>query len=143
MPDRQLDQLAGVGAEDIPLAWPMVQEFIETACQTTRGRWTPESIFDGLTDRRLQLWVAIQDTSSGKCRITACAVTEINNYPGKKVCTVMFGCGDGRENWQHHMATIEAWAREQGCNAIEAVARKGWAKLLDWDFTHVFIEKEL
>ena len=41
---------------------------------------------------------------------------------------------------------IEAWARAQGCAAMELIARPGWSRILrrhGYDITHVFCEKEL
>lgn len=118
--------------------WESIKPLVESACLSSKGRFNAEDVKRWLDDGTWQLW-AVEDEG-----IKAICTTEIINYPGLKVCRVNIVTGKGRHDWQHFRFLIEEWARSQGCKRIEALARKGWARVFtEYEMTHVFIEKEL
>ncbi len=89
-----------------------------------------------IQDKDILLWCAF-----GK-EIEAIALTEIRNYRGRKMLVILGVSGKNRKAWQHYMPDMEKYARLNDCDGIEAIARKGWLRILkDFTSTHIFIEK--
>lgn len=132
--------LIGIPAAEIDAVWPMVEPLIAAACRRGRDKETAEDIRRGLRERDLQLWLAWRDG------IVALAVTEIVCHPLKRCCRIRICTGRDRQGWQRWLPVIEAWAKAQGCAAMELIARSGWSRLLEkegYATTHLFCEKEL
>lgn len=105
-----------------------------------RGRLLARDVLDLVLAGRMQLWVAHEPPEA----IRAVCLTEVIDYPRKRVCRIVALFGRGFRAWVPMRGEIEAWARRQGCGAMEAVARLGWARVApDYELTHVFLEKEL
>lgn len=118
--------------------WPHVfgmvrQAFVKTDLGLFRDM--EEDVFAG----RALLWVAWKEPE-----IEAAVVTQLRITEGGKVCLIG-ACGGRRaRNWLALMSAIENHAREEGCNKIRAIGRKGWLRLLpDFHSRFVVIEKEL
>jgi len=63
-----------------------------------------------------------------------------------KVCHIYIMTGRQRNKWQHLISKIEDFAREEGCDIMELIARPGWQKVLnifDYKRTHVVLEKKI
>ncbi len=132
--------LVGIPATEIDAVWPLVAPILHAACRRGRGKETPADIRGALTERDLQLWL-VWDGG-----VAALAITEIVRHPCKSCCRIRFCTGRGRQAWQHHIATIECWAKANGCAAMELIARPSWSRPLKehgYTATHVFLEKEL
>lgn len=87
---------------------------------------TLEGVLTELMARRAQLWIAAHETD-----INAACVTEILTRGSRTYCNVWLTGGNGVNNWVHFLDTIEAWAKEQGCNAMLIDrARSGWKRIL-------------
>jgi hypothetical protein len=94
-----------------------------------------------LMKKHAQLWTVMQGDA-----IMAAVITEICFLQnGKKVCNIWAATGTGINHWLGHMATIEAWAKENGCCAVVVDrARPGWQRLLkQYRITHITLEKEI
>ena len=128
----------GVPAGEIDGYWPHVCGYFVGISERSGGRFAPVDYFNSFKDRSRQLWIAAKDD-----RVTMVLVTEVRDYPRKKVAALIACAGEGRGDWLHYLQVIEDWARSQGCEAIEAEARPGWARVLGWKKTHVFLEKGL
>lgn len=119
--------------------WILVKPMIIKACLRNKGRFTVKEVKEWLDTGKWQLWVIEHEG-----QIKALCTTEILIYPKLKSCQVNIVTGTGRNDWQYFKNEIEDWARKMGCKRIEALARKGWAKIYkDYELTHVFLEKEL
>jgi hypothetical protein len=56
-------------------------------------------------------------------------VTEIKQYPRKRVLDVIFGGGTNMDRWIKPLVeTIDRHAREAGCEAVVCIGRPGWLK---------------
>jgi hypothetical protein len=133
-------RLVGVPAAEIDSVWPLVEPLIAAACRRGRDKDAPDDIRGALKARDLQLWLAWDGA------VAALAVTQIVCHPRKKCCRIRICTGRGRRAWQGYIAVIEAWARAQGCAAMELIARPGWSRILarhGYATTHVFCEKEI
>ena len=121
-----ITQLWGVQKEEVDDVWPEVEPYIQRVVD--KGSDKPaQEIYEGLKERRYQLWIAWDE------QIRACCITEIVFFePKGLVCTILMCSGNNIKRWIKHIETIESWAEEKGCFAIELVGRKGWQKLLNY-----------
>lgn len=104
------------------------------------GEMSSQDVLKALVDRKMQLWVAADD------EVRCASLTELADLPQKRVCDIPYCAGVGREDWQHFILVIEAWAKEQGCETVRAMPRPGWEKdlkALGYRKTHVIVEKDL
>lgn len=131
--------LYGIAAHLVDEVWEDVRPWIEAACATSRGKFDANDIRIGLLERNDQLWIWRTETAF------AVGVTRILIYPKQKVCSIRIATGRNRHEWQKAcVQQLEAWAKSQGCDAMELQARPGWEKALpDYDKTHVYLEKAL
>jgi len=85
------------------------------------------------------LWLAA-DTRT----IHAAAVTALSIVNGERLCTIVACGGRARQRWLPLIATLEAFARHEGCRAIRILGRRGWARCLpDYTTTRILLEKPL
>ena len=58
-------------------------------------------------------------------------VTEVAQYPQKRICRYFLAGGSNMNNWLEPIQTeIEKFAKLNNCQAIEVAGRKGWARKL-------------
>lgn len=84
-------------------------------------KYTTDYILSRLLEKTYALWVYGD--------ITAAGITEVIEYPTKKVCLVAFAGGRDMPEWAKDMPTIEQWAKSVGCESIEIHGRKGWQRV--------------
>lgn len=105
------------------------------------GAWTAEEIRDELRSARAQLWCFWDD------KIIGIWVTKINSAK-EHTWGVVWGCaGDFSEYKDDSIAffgIIEDWFREQGCEFVEWIGRKGWQRVFpDYREHAIVLRKEL
>lgn len=132
---RSSARLVGVSVEDLDRVWPLVLPWVEDAARSTNGRMGAEDFYRFVRDRDMQLWV-VADEGEIKC----CVLTEIVVYPKNKFLRISAAVGQGRDDWQHLIADLKAYAKTHGCRGVESLARPGWERVLDGTKTHVFLE---
>ncbi len=131
--------LWGVQASEVQDMWALVQDMIGEALERG-GSHTLEEVLDDITSGRGQLWAAWSHEEG----ILGCMITFVVPHPLKTVCRIWMCVGRERKRWVHHLATIEAWAKEAGCTSVIAVVRPGWEKVLtDYRKTHVTLERTI
>ena len=62
------------------------------------------------------------------------------------VCHIYIMTGRQRHKWQHLISKIEDFAKEEGCEMMELIARPGWQKVYNnhgYKKTHVVLEKQI
>ena len=85
----------------------------------------------------MQLFIAMAD------EIIASAITQITDYPQKRVLTIVL-LGGGRMNeWLPLLNQLEKWGIDEGCEQIELYGRPGWEKVLKWEKTYIALKKNL
>jgi hypothetical protein len=123
----------------IPGIWQEVRAMIIAAAERT-GRDTEKSVFESLCLGNSQLWLAWDDGPE------ALAITEMHQFPRRKVLRIVMMTGAHREKWLGFLAIIEDWARNQGCDVVEPIARPGWKRILaplGYRMSHVMLTKAL
>jgi hypothetical protein len=121
----------------IDAVWEKSLELLQEPIAMTRGCYEPEDVYNFLTAGKMGLWLAIE----GEDVLAAYAV-ELVFYPRKTRLRATFAGGKPHtmERWLPQMeAALEQEARRFGGSGIEAIGRKGWAKMLDSDQVGVFL----
>lgn len=104
------------------------------------GEITLKAVIEKCVTRNWVMWLVIAGT---EVLAVTCAELYVD-VGGMKRCRLPFCTGDGASRWVHLLETIEGWARREGCQKFDLIARKGWAKHLpDYKLTHVVLEKVL
>jgi len=107
--------------------------WIEAALTHSGGTHEWDDIVAGIRDGNLQFWPAPD----------ACVVTEVLDYPRKRVLHV-FLAGGRLATIKDMTDSIRAWARAQGCSGATLYGRPGWARVLPgWRLRHVVMEMEV
>jgi hypothetical protein len=96
------------------------REYIEAALEYSGGTHLFEDIEAGILSGKMQLW------SGPNCA----AVTEVIEYPRKKVLHIFLAGGD-MAGLLDMMDSAEAWGRTQGCTSLTLSGRRGWSRVLD------------
>jgi hypothetical protein len=113
----------------IDTCWGEIKEFLERAAKYTYGRYTADDMKEMIEEGDHQLWVAFE----GK-KFYAAVVTNITNYPKKRFLSLAFCGGKELKLWKDPMlALLRRFARDMGCEAIEATARTGWERVFKHD----------
>jgi hypothetical protein len=122
-------QVTAIPTEHVIEIWPRVREFITDVCAHTHGRYEPEDVLDELCAGVSHLWVAFEDKN-----ILGAVVTNIMNYPRKRVLNCPFVTGDDFKSWKDPMlALLRRFAADHGCACLESTARLGWARVFKDD----------
>lgn len=129
--------ITGILHHDIDQWWPLIEPFVARGLEYADGKYTTDDIREGLKARQYQLWIANT--------LDSIAITQVIDYPQKRVCLVVMVAGNYMDRWVEEMETTFAmWGKERGCHTIEAFCRPGWEKVLKgWDKLHVVLRREL
>lgn len=138
-----------VPTERVGLFAPLVMEKLRAACEFSGGRFMAEYVLAACAGQdpgwSAQLWVAGHFGHGVKPTLEAVAVTCISNYPtGLRVLEVVLVAGENRA-WLQFEDEFIAWAREQGCQRIQQIGRRGWARTLSdaWKQSAVMFERDI
>ncbi len=140
----------------------LVAPMLEAACARGRGRANAADILRLCADGYCQLWLGQEVTECPGCegvpqygcgicsgrgrvlKILAVAVTEVVDFPKKRVCRFFLIAGSGIRRIRGLLATMERWARLSGCDSFMCEGRIGWERFLpDYDEIGRMWEKEL
>lgn len=125
-----------------PELWSRIRDRIAACCERSGAKYEPIDVLRNLIAGAMTLWLAIDETDE----IKAVAITEIAAYPRITVCKLLACTGDDAALWVDLLVSIEAWAKQHGCAAMEPICRPGWErrlKPLGYRKTHVVLEKGL
>jgi len=132
-------KVALIEAENIDMVWDDVVPLIEKALRHAEGELIPEDIKKHLESENLRLWVALKDKN-----VIAAMVTEIIQYPRKRIVRVITLAGKDMGLWYDFLPMLEGYAIRHGCSSLEAWTRKGMTrKLKDWKHSYDIITKDL
>lgn len=108
---------------------------ITPALERAGGTHTWDDILRGLNEYRFQLWAGER----------AAAITEIVDYPRKRVLNVFLAGGDKGELLEM-LEPARAFGRANGCVAITMSGRQGWTRVLNkhgWKPAFVVMSEDL
>ncbi|BDC37922.1 hypothetical protein [Paraburkholderia terrae] len=122
--------------------WPRVEKWlIDNGARLMRGNDSVEEVKRDIERSHSQLWVFETESAFGV------VVSQVVQYPLRKVCFIKFGTGYNAKEWAIPIISlIEKFAEHSGCGAVEICARPGWIKLLQeagYGSRHILLTKEL
>ena len=131
-------KLVPVLPDVVNVAWPHLSAIVEMALEGEKNV-TADDVRRMASNGECALWAVVDGDKA-----LAAVAHVIWNYPQSKALRIIFCGGKDKARWVHLLSEIEEFARRAGCAAVEAVARKGWAKVLpDYRLTHVLLRREI
>jgi len=119
-------EISLVPAEYVDTCWDKIENYIKNAAEYTYGRFSAEDLYRLVKADEHQLWVAFDGTD-----FKSAVITNIVNYPQCKSLCMGFCGGQEVDEWIEPMlTTLKRYAKDVGCDSIEAFGRPGWAKIL-------------
>lgn len=127
-----------VDPKEVGKLWPHVAPWIKRAME--RGDLgTFAAVEADVMAGHALLWLVWQAPD-----IKAAAVTQISRSERSKVCMIVACGGEGITLWLPLIGKIEAYARDEGCDLVRILGRKGWTRVLkDYRAPSVVLEKRL
>jgi|8_EtaG_2_1085327.scaffolds.fasta_scaffold39913_2 hypothetical protein len=120
-------QIKRVDVECVDVFWDKVKNWIEAASIQSNGRHTLESTYKLLKEGQMTMFLILKNKAM-------CAVYVVQKvfYPAKQVICILF-CGGSKviDNINKIEKFFINYAKEQKCNGIEIIGRKGWDKVID------------
>lgn len=108
--------------------WDKVKDYLMPAVKVTNGRFMLYDVYIAIQKGRMHLWIAFDDDKN----ILGCEVTEITDYPSRRLLTSCFTGGVKLRSWRDEMMSVLIrWAEDNQCTGIEGCGRKGWIKMLE------------
>lgn len=133
--------LQGVTSKEILGIWDKIAPMLQKAIDKTQHDFDIEDILKFLLSSDMQLWIWVENA-----QIIACCVSQIINYPRRKVCQLPYIAGSGLKRFIESENIIMQWARKQGCSQLEGFDRGGWVRVLkvkDWFRVWTTIRKDI
>lgn len=117
--------VAPIAPEHVDAAWEYLAPMLSRVPEMG-SRYTLDDVKGWLHEEKMQAW-GIFDTDTAEMR--ACFCTEVVVWPQARILRIPYVAGGDLERWIGFLPTFEAWAREQGFDAIELQGRMGWGRV--------------
>ena len=126
-----------VPREDINYVWQQVEPLVIRALADS---YTAREVLDGIIRNKFQLFISWENK-----KVESAVVTEVADYPRKRILRYVLAGGDNLDNWLEPIQNkIEEFAINNYCQAIEVAGRKGWLRKLKGFEQKIYImSKEL
>jgi len=114
----------------IQMLWEQVESMLIPAVESSGGRWTIDTLYESLMSAQKHLWVVFDKDNTINC----VAVTAVVKYPAKNMLSIEFLGGSGIDQWAFKLlGVLGNFAKDAGCEGLEATARHGFWKWLEKD----------
>jgi len=115
-----------VPQNEIQHVWHIVGPLLQKGIDKSNGEYTLDDVYRFCTDGDMQLLMAVIEDE-----IVAALNTEIIIYPRKKAFRLINAGGSHLKEWGPELwEFMEAAAKLNDCDLIEAIGRPGWMKYL-------------
>ena len=102
------------------------EELLATAAHWSRGEFLAEDALNMLLAKKMILWIFSRDRN-----IHLVGLTEIRDYPRKRVCHIYAIAGEGlKTTWLFAVKEFRDWLEEQQIDEITATCRDSVARML-------------
>lgn len=106
--------------DELARNWSRIEPLLQRATQIT-GCYETIDVLRLAMMGRVGIWLAGD--------IDAVIVTEVKEYPRRRVLEMMFCGGDNMASWlEEAIRTMDEHARQQGCSHIACIGRPGWER---------------
>ena len=125
-----------VPGPDVAFIWDKVEPILKHAIERADGRWDMFNVQFWIADGTQQLWVAFDSEK----KIRGAVTTSVIHYPGRKLLAIQHLAGRNMHEWAPQgLEVLERYAKDNGCDGVEAGGRKGFIKLLQQHgYTHSY-----
>ena len=139
--------LVRIPTQELDKTWGLIDKDIRQALAYSSELTDSDFVFDTAKENKFQVWI-IWDKNQKKTvdKYFGVVVTELIKRKLGKVCHIYIATGRQRHKWQHLIKDIEDFAKAEGCQMMELIARPGWQKVLNlfnYKRTHVVLEKKI
>lgn len=117
-----------VAPDNIGSVWPMFKEYAERVLPLTRKRRCATQFLLDLMKNFEMLWVVVGDEG----KVIGFCTSAVTKYDEIQMLQVRMLAGDFFSEWiddMHDM--LEKFARENGCDGLELIGRRGWVRKLE------------
>ena len=140
-------KLLRIPTQELDKAWGLVHKDIRQALAYSGQLADSDFVFETAKANKFQVWI-IWDNNQKKTidKYFGVVVTELIKRKFGKVCHIFIATGRQRHKWQHLINKIEEFAKDEGCEMMELIARPGWQKVYNnygYKRTHVVLEKKI
>ena len=116
--------------DEVSENWTIISKLLEKATRRT-GCYEPIDLLAMAMRGQAGIWVCEVDGT-----IRAAIVTEIKQYPRRRVLEVMFTGGSNMRDWlSEAIDAHDDHARQAGCEHIATIGRPGWARAWGGELT--------
>lgn len=113
---------------DIQNNWSIIKPLIEKGVQKAFLAYdSVKDIQEDLLSGRKQGWIA---ASLKDHNVLGFVITQINDRSRAKVLTIYLCAGHHIHKWVQSIEVIIDWGRQNNCNCVDIVGRRGWNKFL-------------
>jgi hypothetical protein len=120
-----------VPKEHVSSIWKQVAPEIEKALQRGEGRYDIVDVYEDILTGAQTLWLAV-DKIDGKPEIVGVCTVRIVKYPKFRACRLENVAGENFDTWMNEgLRIIGDYAKELGCDRLEAEGRYGWERKLE------------
>ncbi len=106
--------------------WPTISYYLEKVIEHGQGESTLTDYLTKVLTDYAHCWVVVDDNKN----IVGAGLTEFLQYSQHKTLHIIAFSGSDFEEQSKVFPTVEQFARDTGCKAIEQWGRQGWAKTL-------------
>lgn len=131
------------GESPLQTMWPMIVPYVQKAVDYSEGKTTLKETVADLVAKRKQLWVVIDNDK----KIISAAVSMLQKFESGLVLATINLLGGENGSLSEILELrpeFEKWAKTEGCNRVDILARKGWApKLPDYKLVAYVMSKQI
>ena len=140
-------ELVRIPTQELDKTWGLIDKDIRQALAYSSQLTDSNFVFETAKENKFQIWI-IWDNNQKKTidKYFGVVVTELIKRKLGKVCHIFIATGKQRHKWQHLIKDIEDFAKAEGCQMMELIARPGWQRVLNlfnYKRTHVVLEKKI
>jgi hypothetical protein len=106
--------------------WSTLSTYFEKVIEHGQGESTLTDYLRKVLNNYAQCWALVSEDY----KIVGAGLTEIINYSQHKTLHIIAYSGDDFDSQAKVFSTVEEYAKNMGCKAIEQWGRSGWAKVL-------------
>lgn len=107
--------------------WPTLSRFISEALEHGQGESTPTDYMRKILNNEAHCWAVTEGEDNN---IVGAGLTQVLQYAQYTTLHIITFSGSNFEEQSKVFPTVEQFAKDLGCKAIEQWGRQGWAKTL-------------
>jgi hypothetical protein len=124
--------------DELAEKWPEVAPLLAKATVRT-GCYEPIDLLIMAMTGRAAIWLCQVEGE-----VVAAFVTEVKQYPRRRILEMLFCGGGGMRDWiGDAVQAMDRHAKETGCALIACTGRKGWARAWGGEVTDVVVVRGL